>query len=795
MAQNQTLVTKSPTNPYGNSPKSLSSPVPDTSFDDELALAMGAASRAPAAAPAQADPFEAELQAALGAAPAVAADEAALSALAATQGEVVPQVAAQAAEGADLLTQFRASFAGNDAEKLAFLEKQFGPGNARVGPEGKLQFSKDGKNFKNFNSQLFGKFADMFVPSGRQAVKELALLGPEVAGGVIGAGIAAPTVVGAPAGAIGGGAAARMAFTPSVNRLADSVAEFMGIPQDPTRNKEMENVIEQSVEALGPAAALVGKSVLQKVGKKIPGTSLNRAVKAEAAAADIYDIDQHGKQLIADVQTLKAAGLEAQLLNSSYNPRSKPLQDALAGVKNNKEIQASVVRMGEQARDNIEQTMRSMVDMKLAAKAADGRIGTQVTSAARAIRDAEGAEIRQFKNQAIANSRNAPIPPPQALTGAFGDILTGLGIPPAKLDRLTAKDLQAMQGKLGITKISDLRSFTNALNLVYKKSNQGQGIRLGDMDEVVKVAGDLSDKAQTLGSFGKQWGAFTGELRRFKNAAIDANLPDDVAKQAFASVNSKYGSRLEAVRNIENLISDDMGSHIVVDQLLGKGKEAVGNARNLKAILPAETFEKLRGEWVEKQLLDFRGPKGDYDAKGLAAHLEKNLGPEFVEVMFDGNRKKIGELQAALRVGQAVAEKPLLPNGQIAPDELKETFKQGVLAMAGSAFLKARATVEQVFKGGQKGKEQDMIKALLTNEGFERYISGLPQAQRGPLSKKLNEMRDYAVSTGLIGPLRTAARGAQDLTGRKLLQDTRSYLGGTGQQPQYQTPIEGGEEE
>lgn len=797
MAQNQTLVTKSPTNPYGNSPASLASPVPSVGPVDDLEAEIAAAAEAdlsslgaqsgqarmPAAAPAMAevDPFEAELAAALGEAPAAAAP-------------AVQTPAPMQGQDADLLTRFRASFAGNDQEKLSFLQQQFGPQNARMGGDGELEYSKDGKKFQKFDSKLFGNFLDMFVPSGREALKEVALLGPEVAGGFMGGALAAPTVVGAPAGAVGGAAASRVAFTPAVNRLADSVAEFMGIPQDPTRDKERENLMEQSIEAMLPGVAVIGKNLVRGVAKKIPGTALNKEVKQAARAADVYEIDSQGKEVLSALDQLKEAGLSAELLNSQINTRSKPLQDAVSLVKDTKEIQSAVVRIAQGAKENIEQTFRALSDNKIAARASDGRIGELVSGGAQALRAAEGAEIGRFKAKAMANTKNAKLPVPPEVMNTVRNLTMNLGFTP---DGKPPKDMKALVGKFGLTSTGEVRSFVNALGELTNVGRDGT-LRYSDLDTAIKTVGNLVEKAKgTKSELSGVWPKLASDLRTFKNQAIENGLQDESEKLAFRATNARYGSLLENVANIEKLVTDDMGSHVVVDQLLGKGKEALGNAKALKEILPAPTWEKLKGDWAEKQLLDFRNTKtGDYNAAGLSDYFNKTLGPEFMDLMFDGNKKKFNDLKAALVIGQRVADTPLSVSGKARQDELEAASKGAVQSIMGSAFLAGNAMLNTVFKSRKKGKESEAITALLGDEGFRRYISGLPPSKRGIVTQKVDEMYDYAVKHNLmpaaksIDTAKGIVRGTGDYANRSMRQDVRTYLGETGETPQYQTPME-----
>lgn len=785
MAQNQTA-TGSPTSPYGNSPKSLKKPQDD--FEAEMAAAFAA--QAPAAADglaqlgadAQAaaapvvDAFDSELAAAFGETPAAPTEQA---------GNPMPQdkpgALAVDENGASFVNQIRASLAANDTEKVNFLKKQFGEQNVRY-VDGKIEYRKEGEKFRKFNSTVVNDFITSLIPSARDVVKEVAIIPGEIGGAIAGA----PTGVGAPVGAVAG----RLASVPASNSLADWVAEQAGIPQDAGRNKTQEMAIEGVIEAALPAVARIGKGAVKQTLKRIPGTGAYAEKQAQEFAKDAVALAPENQAVLDSVKQLREAGFTAEILNSQINTQSKPLADAVALVKNKPQIQEAMTRVGQDAQTAIQDTFRAVVDTAQAAKAPGGRIGEVVKDAAQAIRLAEGREIGALKNKAIAGTKNARIGLSPEVQGTFNEIVTALDLNPQVLGKVTSKDIEARLGKLGINDPGQMRGFVNALNTAYTKAGKGQGLRISEMDEVIKTVGDLVPTAKKVGGqFSAQWSGFASNLRAYKNQAIENGLTSEAEKKAFRATNARYGSLLESVSHLEKIADDDIGSHIIVDKILGNPKTAVGDAKALKAILPPPTWEKLKSDWVEKQLTDFTDAKGAIKAGQLGDYFRKDLGPEFVDILFDGDQKKFSNFKAALTYGQRVAETKLPVTGNIAPDELRKTADGVVTAIIGTAFLKGKAMLGAVFGATAGKKEQAAILTLLGNDGFQRYVAQLPPKKRAIVSGKVDEMYEYAVRHKLMPAGKTLQQGAEvakQAIGRGYRQDVRSMPAAS--EPTYYDP-------
>lgn len=780
MAQNQRPVTGTPTSPYGNSPKSLKKPQDD--FEAELAAAfasapspgtqdalgqLGAAAQQ-AVAPV-ADAFDSELAAAFGEAPAAPAAEPSPTAM--------PQDASGALSvdenGAGFVDQIRASLAANDTEKVNFLKKQFGDQNVRY-VDGKIEYRKGtGEKFRKFNSTVVNDFITSLIPGARDVVKEVAMIPGEVGGALAGAastlGIGA--IVGAPAGAVAG----RIASVPASAKLADWVAEQAGIPQDAGRNKTQEMAIEGVIEAALPAVARIGKGAVKQTLKRIPGTGAYAEKQALEFAKDAVALAPENQAVLDSVLQLREAGFTAEILNSQINTQSKPLADAVALVKNKPQIQEALNRVGQDAQTAIQDTFRAVVDTAKAAKAPGGRIGEVVKDAASSIRIAEGKEIGALKNKALANTKNGKLPLPENIAVNIKEMTQALGFNPQT--GAPPKDMRALAGQFGL-KESDTRSFVNALADITARSKDGT-LRYSDLDPVISKVGNLVDTAKSYGGaeVNRRWSSLASSLRSFKNEAIENGLETEAEKQAFRATNARYGALLESVAHLEKIADDDIGSHIIVDRLLGNPKTAVGDAKALKAVLPAPTWEKLKSDWVEKQLVDFTDAKGGIKAGQLGDYFRKDLGPEFVEILFDGDQKKFSNFKAALTYGQRVAETKLPVTGNIAPDELKKVAGDVVTSIIGSAFLKGKALLGTVFGATAGKKEQAAILTLLGNDGFQRYVAQLPPKKRAIVSGKVDEMYEYAVRHNMMPAgktLRQGAEAAKQVIGRGYRQDLRS---------------------
>lgn len=778
MAQNLTAQ-GSPTKPFGNGPKSLRKPAQDD-LDAELAALEGSDSLPVAAAPSS--DLDAELAALEGGSapdlaapmPDASADTDMRQSPTALNYLANPSLALEnnVPNGADLIMQAKAGLAANDTEKLGFLQKQFGKENVRI-VDGKFQYRKSPEEkFRKFNSTIINDFLDAFIPTPREAVKEVAMIPGELGGAFAGSAAATPG-----AGTAMGAYAGRIASVPLSNLVADMVAEQVGIPQDASRNKNMEVVLEASLEAAVPVAGKILKGGINRIAKKIPGSSANVAKQATEAAQDVFALGDQSKEVLGAVKQLEEAGINARLLNHQLHTESTPLKQAAMMVRDTKEFQDAQVRIAGEAQDVIQKTFRSLTDPALAGKSQAGRIGEVVLDSAKTLRQAEGREIGALKNKAMANTKNGALIVPESINEKIKVLASNLGFDPIK--GTPPKDVSALGGKLGITDPNDIRAFSNTLSDMIKRGKGGQ-VRYSDLDPLVTQIGNLVPAAKKYRGteIAGIWSGLAKEARAFKNQAIEDGLQSQAEKEAFRATNARYGALLDNVETIENLITDDMGSHIVVDKLLGKGQEALGNAKALKSILPKPTWEKLKADWVEKQILDFTSAKsGKINPAQLQEFMTKNLGPEFTEVLFD-DKKKFANFKSALIYGQRALES--IPPSGASPEQIKAAGKGFIQAIENFNFAKPSTYFALLTSPGAAGREakqkQQALNAILSDEGFRRYIAGLPTAKRNRVTKTIDGIYDYAVENRLMPPAKSIDIGKGTVR-RAAQQQIRSLVG------------------
>lgn len=756
---------------YGQSPSSLAQPVPNEDELNAAAQAFLAQSEQAASAGAQLNQASAQT------APPTDDINAAAQAFLQSDDSAAPEASLPTEApmvdegGASWITQLKAGLAANDTEKENFLRAQYGEGNVRK-KDGELYYSTDGKKFKKFDTTLINDFVDAFLPTPRTLVQEAAMLPGEVVGGLTGGAVSAGA--GAPAGALAG----RVASVPVANRLADELAKWVGIPQDPSRKKEMENGVGMAVEAVAPVVGRIAGGGVKKLAARIPGTSAFAERKGKELAKDVFALTDESRALIDDLNFLKQEGISVEMLNPQISPTSEPLKAAQKKIQSSKEFADAQVRVAQKAQEAIQATAALAFDAKKAAKAADGRVGERVLDATADLLKSEGAEIGKFKARAAAATKNAKFPLSPEVTQRVTGLLGELDLNPQLLGKVTSKDLQERLGKFGINETGQLRSFVNALNTFSKQSTGG--LRVTEIDEALKTLDHMRPTANRVGGqLRREWNGMMSDLRAHKNRIIEAALPDEADKQIFRRVNGEYGKRLEAVGNIQELISNDMGSHIVVDKLFSKGAEGLGDLQALKYVLKdgnSELWERLKGDWMTRQLELARTSTTKqatgFNADSFLKTLKTKYGPEFMGEIFD-DPKQLKQFEASLRIADRI-NKTSVGITTKPDDKLVNELSQSIL---GSSFLKARAVLS-MFKRGSK-ETDNALAAVLSQNGFDRYIAGLPKSKKGPFAARIGELYDEAVKTGMIIP-RTVREAPRNALERSVRGNVRNYMSETG---------------
>lgn len=677
-----------------------------------------------------------------------------------------------ASQFGNFVTRLQAGLGANDTEKLGFLKQKFGEENARY-TDGKLFFRKDkGGKFKRLDPDTLEIINDIIPDFAREITQELFMAPAEIAVGTAGA--LTPVPGAAPAGIV----ATRAALArPSID-FADAVAAKAGVPQDPTRDVGGEAVVQSAMEALAPA---IGAG-LKFVSKFIPKTQAYALRKAanEAEKGD-FILSNESKDILRSVRELEKGGIlapidgrglgfpEANVVLGAHqlHPDNPLAQQAAKLVGQSAEFRNWQTAQGEAVNSAIKDNLAAIVQKSGKGPVSNKALADAVTDAATDLSKAEGKAIGAFKAKAMANTKNQLQPLPPETIKKFDDFAQQLGIEieqrripgTPEIQKIYKKGKPAELGTLGITDPGQLNAFRNKMFEVLNKQ-QNNGMRISRIEEAVSIMGDLNQAAGKVGgTFKAQWGNLTGELRQFRRSAIKNGLPDEVEKKGFDEVMDSFSASRDAIQNIVDSVNTDMGANAVVKSVFNKGKTAIGDLRDMKAILGKsnpEVWDRLRGEFIDQLALKHTksGPTG-FNAAAFEKELN-SYGDEFLGIVYDGAKSNVSDLRNLIKVAARI-EKTNIPANGMSETAKEALVKDAAKAAFTSKYLKVNALLS-VF-GIAKGRKNVLLD-ILTKDGVDKYVQGLPKAQRDFASARMKEMVNAAQVNGIIPLSKTIARKA-----------------------------------
>lgn len=758
---------KSPNSPYGNRPSSLADPVPTDNMEALANEILG-----------ESVPKQQDMAATAG-----QAAEGAVDSMESLANEMLGQPVEQAPQqpqpqesnfiesigrgvqntqilGENLMLRMQTAMAANDVEATNYLKKKFGDENVKY-TNGKLRFRKPGeKEFKDLDPEAFEIVGDVFVDNLRGFMEEAMLLPSEVVGGVVGA------AGGTPLSVAGGAAIGRAASYPAVRSVSDSVAEWVGIPQDESRNKTTENAIGAALEATGP---VFGK-VVRGMARFMPKTRQAAKRAAEKGAVYSMALDKDSQLLKESVEELEqeymgqlringeAIGYpdaDVTLMPYQLNPQHPIAKAHAQTLKNDTTFLQAQNQIAENTMNVVKQTAAKVADETKSIPRE--KIGEAVINAAEGVRKAEGQIIGKFKKQARQNLKNAPIPVDQELLDTFQSLSQNLG-------GMDAKNIPL--GTMGLTKKSQVVSVVNTLKAIQEDAlkNGGTALRLDQIEKHLNNVADLNRLADKVGSgFNAQWKALSKQMRQYRRNAISSGL-DEGQSKLFNESMDKYSQLIGTIENVEKLVSTDMGAHVVVKQMLGKGREALGDAKNLKTMLKdnPEAWNSLKGHWMDQILHDhkFGTTLDKANPMGLVQKLEATYGDEFMNVLFD-SPKDYKQFKNALRLAARVRETKVKPG---ASDEFFTNLTQKTedAQQFGRWFR-----VSSLFKlfGLDNKNKAGALREMLESDNLEKYITQLPANKRPEAYEMFRGLYNFGVATG---HLKKKVRTLRDVPTRPL---------------------------
>jgi len=796
---------------YSARPSALAKPVPGADEEAQAAAAFFGAGKIPDVTPAVDE--EAQAAAAFfgqGAADPVAESQVGIP----TGGEFAPQAdrspeilssemltesaAANATPGGVMkqITDFKdrlvTSFAANDREKLGYLRNKYGENNVRYVGE-KVYFRKDPKGkFQHLDPNTLEVMNDFIADFAGDAVREAAMLPGELAGGAAGFVSGIGTGPGALATAAAGARAGRVASVPLANRAVNKIGKALGLPQDEGRSQMTEDLTGMAAEAVLP---ILGR----KLSKFIPGTADHAAAAKLAQGRNAplvltensrefkqiaQELNDSGQVKIIDGAQYGIPGINVPVFAHQIEPDNPLLMRAVnAAVKDEKTaipFQNVLREQGQATKALVEDTLKAVASPEK--RLSNKPISEVVLSAVGEINANEQQAVGKFRNAAIAKLGNAKQQLPAETSQKAVEIMKELGFQPKrvvlnsvtrpgslegaaergmtatnKIERITwipPKNLQPIIGRLGLDD-GQTRAVVNVLNEYGQLVSRGNEARLTDVERLVKRMGALNPKLRGSALSG-QWGALTGELRQHRRSMIESGLPDDVSRSAFNETMDKYSADREVINNIADSVNTKMGSHAVVKTLLGKGKESVGEARALSALLKEshpDAWNSLKAEWADQTIEQFRDKKSvtGFNTDALLKHLNGGDGKEMLRVLYDGNEGNAADLIKTIKFAGRINDS-YVPVAQMTDEKKKQVVRNGIGAILASKYIAVMSLVR--LTGTSRGG-MDNLTEILTQDGIDKYIDGsVPKAQRSFVARKL---REYVVASQASGAFRRAS--------------------------------------
>lgn len=562
-------------------------------------------------------------------------------------------------------------------EKLGILEKQVGKDNVKVGSDGSLNFRYPGeKEFRPLAPPGFEILNDT-LGNTRQMGKEAVMLPAEAIAAWASGGN--PYVI----------TATRAAMQAPANYAMDKVSELdAGAVHDPERSRLVENLIDTGVEA---GAGII----LHKIAQAVPGTTAYEKLQARKQLNEV-NLLQQSKDLLADAQHLDNSGVFQKVPGAIVGPDLADQQitfradqifpnDAATLRKTAQVKDSPAFQNVQQAQvENVVNAAQNMFAKISGYTGNDAHAAAEgLSSVVQGLDQAEGKAIGAYRAKAMAQLGNNKLPVPQQLNQTAGQMLQQLGFTirttsDGGLRYLPPDDLKPLMGKLGITKMGDMRSFVNSLT-DYANS-AGTGLRISEIDRLVNTTGSLNVAAnRNGGQIAGMWGQFTSGLRQFRRDAIGAGLVDDIDVRGFNAAMDKFSAMREASGNLQRVLDGDFTSNAIAQQVFSKGQNGLSNLRAIKTLVKddaPETWAALKQSWVDDMFRRYSTPGSQvpFNFAGMQKELG-SYGNSFLDEAFDGTGVTRKDVQSLMNIAQNI-QTTYKKAG--APVGMDEKAKQGI---------------------------------------------------------------------------------------------------------------------
>lgn len=748
-------LTPAVTTPFGNSGQNMAVPVtptPETpDFGGVEGIVTGSGKPATpiidpnAAPPAEADPYAALAQeldpeyAALaqdlsGEASPAAADE--MSPLPAPEG-----IASLKEQFGESVTRMKNAFAVTNPESLGVL-KNSGLFDDVRDQNGTIQVKRKGrKGWENFDRDKFELVGDVldFARDGVEALVEKGTQAAGVAAGVI---AGAPTGPGAVPAGYAAGAAAGASGAVIAKSAGDYIAEKIGVPQDPNRNKAKETVV---AAAFGGGFGLLGSAIARR-------TAARAAARAEATKTVEHAMEEVGKT-IGDIKEVQASGI---ILGEGGRFRLDPQQMVGQGTIPELDVTAKQLSTEQSFRNfrrEIGTSLQNAYDSvakTLGAQAGKADIADDFVLTAADVKKAEGSAIGAFRDMARKAVGTQKLAAEKTGTIA-SDLLTRYGGAIEMVEKESTSGLVDKAGKALASGAMDVkikppsiqtilrenpaltetqaRLFRQEIVAMNRKIAKGGGkMRIDDMEVLYN---DLTRKINN--SIDTPTGrAYAKSLIDLKNAVRDdwttmigTVLPES-EQAAYGAAKVRYGQLVAATDQLGKMLETD---NLTRNELVGKlfeGKGSYKFAQSAKTLIQEtnpQLWDQLAGEYFVKLRNDATDATGkNVNWMGMAKKW-RDLDPRLRQDLLNTTGIKPEAMQSLLNLGVRVQSTTF----EAMPKQTQEAFfkrnlKNAFAWWGGGATAKG-AAAGSLIEG--MGKDQAVAK-WLKDGGMEEILKEMP---------------------------------------------------------------------
>lgn len=654
-------------------------------------------------------------------------------------------IKAQVNQFKNIVTRFQAGLASNDNEVVMLMQKKFGQDNVRW-KDGKVWFRNPGeKKFEPLDPKQFEIFSDLIPDFARGFIEEGTALPFEAAGAAGG------TAVAGPPGAGPGAYAGRVASGPAQVAAADYVAEKAGVPQDPSRNKVMEMAVQSTLEAAMP---VIGK----RIARLIPGTEAYKAAKeagereltalskqSQAVAQSVQELAEMNKAVTVDGSLVGVPGAQVNLGAHQLNPESPKIRALQEKAQEYPGFNNAMRKYAEDWGDLFEKTMNEIAVQGSNNKTVDpSMLSKNIVDAVANVRKIEGENIAKYKAQAIRKLGDKPQPMIEEVAKPLGEIMQAMNFVPDGRP-VKPEELQKLVGQYGITSIGEARAIVNNVQDVMTAMKKNGGMSIRDMDRFRNSIGDLADRMRGTPA-GRQLAVLASGFRENYKQVIESGIDNEFEKVGFRSAMDDYGQIMKNIDVLRNALDEDSSAQAIVQKFF-TGRDNIERLKSIKSLSP-ESFDNLRSEWINQQLMKFKSRESatGFQAGAFLDKLDKQYGPEFMNMVFPKEEQK------TVKNFLTVMERIDKTFGEAKIDQASEKMKQGLMnsliGVLADVKFKWVNGLSGMFKG-RSGAEHAAVQ-LLTRDGIDKYVANYPgkPEQKRMIADKLKQLvANYRLNT------------------------------------------------